>query len=143
MAVSASTIPQKSHHGAGGVAMPHKNGAALQAQLGAGSVPSEKLPVDRRECLRALHLAAKAMFDGHPVPTVAANRIASAFMKYLNTGGDLERLLGVKTEQGSHDTVPKFWRKICVEDGLIGDEDNATERLDRMDWLPTKGNPEP
>lgn len=65
-------------------------------------------PITRADRVRLLHQAAEALQAGEPMPRFAARWLGEGLVRWLEDGGDLELVLGVRAPRGSHTTPQKL-----------------------------------
>ena len=71
----------------------------------------------REERVLLLAVAAVALLRGDAMPTEAAKLLGVALARWLTEGGDLDRLLGVRSERGSRRTPANVLR--WIEQGRV------------------------
>jgi hypothetical protein len=65
-------------------------------------------PITRADRVRLLHQAAEALQAGGSMPDAAARWLGEGLARWLENGGDLEVVLGVRAPRGSHTTPQKL-----------------------------------
>ena len=65
-------------------------------------------PITRADRVRLLHQAAEAMQAGDSLPDAAARWLGEGLARWLEDGGDLELVLGVRAPRGSHRTPQRL-----------------------------------
>ena len=66
------------------------------------------MPITRADRVRLLHQAAEALQAGDSLPDAAARWLGEGLARWLEDGGDLELVLGVRAPRGSHTTPQKL-----------------------------------
>lgn len=65
-------------------------------------------PITRADRVRLLHQAAEALQVGDSLPDAAARWLGEGLARWLENGGDLEVVLGVRAPRGSHRTPQRL-----------------------------------
>lgn len=65
-------------------------------------------PITRADRVHLLHQAADALQAGDAIPDAAARWLGEGLARWLEGGGDLELVLGVRAPRGSHRTPQKL-----------------------------------